>query len=148
MHLLCLHLWDFGVKHSCLWVSDGSYLLEETERRGLAGQISSSGAPSQTGFPKRRVSSNRFQSPAKNGDDWTKLLSCSVVFKRDRKWWGAAVPGYTHLSTYTNLSSAHEHTLNIHMEKEIQLFWVFFFMSVGLFSGIFDVLSESKSEKS
>lgn len=58
------------------------------------------------------------------------------------------MPGYTHLSTYTNLSSAHEHTLNIHMEKEIQLFFGFFFMSVGLFSGIFDVLSESKSEKS
>lgn len=57
------------------------------------------------------------------------------------------MPGYTHLSTYTNLSSAHEHTLNIRMEKEIQLFGVFF-MSVGLFSGIFDVLSESKSEKS
>lgn len=120
---------------SCLWVSGESYLRGKTVRQGPAGQISLSGAPSQTGFPKGRVSSNWFQSPVKSREDWTKLVSRSVVIKRDRKWWGAAVPTYTHYQSIQIFPP--QVTLHIQMGEKKP------FLSVFCSS---DVLSDTKAQ--
>lgn len=80
--------------------------------------------------PKLSFSSNWFQSPATNWDDWTKLVSSSLVFKCNRKWWGAAAPGDT-FSTYMNLSPTHEQTLSTWKKKfSSSCLFIFFFFEL------------------
>lgn len=54
----------------------------------------------------------------------------------------------THIYLHIRIFPPHMNTLLTYIWKKKFSFLGFFFMSVGLFSGIFDVLSESKSEKS
>lgn len=98
-------------------VSDQAYLPGETERPEPEGQESSSGAPSQTAFPKRRFSANGFQPPATSWHDWTKLqpLSTSSGTGSGEE----LLCQVTHI-IYVHQSVSHTwtHSFSTHMEKE------------------------------
>lgn len=80
----------------------GSYQLGGPSQRGPAGQISTSGAPSWTSFP-RSARFFRLVSVMRRRDWSDRVSSFCVASAWNRKWWGAAVPGDTQRHTYISL---------------------------------------------
>lgn len=116
-----IYVYNFKV---CL----GSYQPGRPLRRGPAGQISTSGAPSRTNIPRRRCFFKLVS--AMKWDDWTKLVSSfSVASMWNRKWWGAAVPGDSqrHTSTFlphmNTLCSTHGKTNSASSFASYSCFW-------------------------